>query len=225
MAILADIAILEVALRNAMHGALDWQWGPFWYQTAPSQTFDQRSRDSITSAWNKIPKGRRSHVNDPALPGRLVANCMFGFWANLLDEGGPITKGGRKKADYDALWLVLRRAFKGGRAEAKTSGAKYRRVWVHSVVKEVNDLRNRVAHHEPVINGYPLSGQNRRRAVRQGHEACLKLARMLDSNLAAWIAANSTVPAILSNRPTSMPVDTTRCLMSPHLVAAGYPDF
>lgn len=224
MAILADIAILEIAMRNAMDEAMVRRWGSCWYES-PGPTFDKRTLGQLSTAWSRIPKGRRSRRNDPALPGRLVANCMFGFWTNLLDEGGPIGSGPRdEKADYDDLWLVLRRGFKGGRAEAKASGEKYRREWVHSVVKVVNDLRNRAAHHEPLINGFPLSGQQRRLTAQQGHDTCLKLARMLDSNLEAWIAASSTVPSLLSARPTGTTI-AARCSTSPHLVAAGYPDY
>lgn len=151
---------------------------------------------------------------------------MFGFWANLLDEGGPIGFGPRDaKADYEILWLELRRAFKGGRAEARTAGQPYRRKWVHSVVKEVNDLRNRCAHHEPLINGFPLSGQSRRRSAHDGHQTCLRLARMLDSRLAAWVSLDSRVPALLAQRPTAAGGLQTKCTCSPHMALEGYPDF
>lgn len=224
MAILADIAMLEVAMRNAIDTALERKWGPHWYEKGP--VFDQRSMGQLATAWSRIPKGKKSNRNDPALPGRLVANCMFGFWANLLDEGGPTGKGPRdEKADYDALWLVIRREFKGARAEARASKAKYRREWVHGVVKIVNDLRNRAAHHEPLINGFPLNGQQRRLTAQQGHENCLKLARMLDSNLATWIESTSTVPRLLATRPVAGQTHAPRCTAAAHEVAAGYPDF
>ncbi|MBU4616215.1 hypothetical protein IM877_15985 [Rhodococcus sp. GG48] len=224
MAILADIAMLEIAMRNAIDTALIRQWGPRWYESGP--TFDQRTMGALATAWGRIPNGRKSNRNDTALPGRLVANCMFGFWTNLLDEGGPIAKGPRDaKADYDALWLVIRREFKGARAEAKASGVKYRREWVHGVVKIVNDLRNRAAHHEPLINGFPLNGQQRRLTAQQGHDSCLKLARMLDSHLAAWIESTSTVPHLLATRPTTGITHAARCVASAHVVAAGYPDY
>lgn len=225
VAILADIAVIEVALRNAMHEALTYQWGDHWYEGS-DPVLDLRSAGQLKTAWERLPRRRLRDRADPDLPGRLIANCMFGFWANLLDAGGPIGTGPRSgiTADYDQLWLVLRRAFKGGRAEARVANEPYRRPWVHSVVKEVNDLRNRTAHHEPLINGFPLTGQQRRKTATEGHAACMRLARMLDSDLASWLAASSTVPALLAVKPSALR-QSHRCISSPHALVSGYPDF
>lgn len=203
-AFLADIAILEVSMRNAMHTALVNEWGAQWYQDGPA--LDQRSSDQLSKAWDRIPRTQRENLTtNRAVAGRLVANCMFGFWTNLLDQGGPTgLKPPRDEANYEQTWQrALRKAFKGARSEAKAApGGKFDRQWVHAQVKEVNDLRNRVAHHESLVKGFPLIGQSERRTAAEGHEACLRVARMLDRNLAAWLANNSQVPRLLSARPS-----------------------
>lgn len=49
VAFLADIAILEVALRNAMHDAASSQWGCHWY-ASPEVRLDDRSLGQLSQA-------------------------------------------------------------------------------------------------------------------------------------------------------------------------------
>ena len=64
---------------------------------------------------------------------------------------------------------------------------------------------NRVAHHEPLLNGVPLRGQThrnekRRRTVEEAFAQILSLARMIDTDLATWLVANSEVPGVMSRK-------------------------
>ena len=206
-AILADLAIVEVALRNAMHAALTITYGPAWYEQIP---LDDRSKGQITRAWSYLVNPKQG---DPTTPGRLVAQCMFGMWVNLLDAGGYAGKAPRRShVDYESLWRsTLNKAFPGGRAEARRDpdpNATFTRTWVHSIAKTVNVLRNRVAHHEPLHNGFPLPGQQasqqqpaRRLTAAEGIDSYMKLARMIDRDLAEWITCNTRVPQLLADRP------------------------
>jgi hypothetical protein len=200
-AILADIAILEVALRNALNAALISHFDTQeWYKL--DINLDDRSQKALAAAWNQLSKPLRT-------PGRLVSRLMFGFWVGLLDAGGysgPEPQAFRR--DYEQLFrTVLHHAFPGGRPEARAASAAFTREWVHGVVVVVQNLRNRAAHHEPLVGGFPLHGQRDRHGnvVRisavDGHDACMRLARLLDRNLAKWLAANSAVPALLASRP------------------------
>lgn len=209
IAMLADIAILEVAMRNAMHKALSAIWGGAWYENVDLE-LDDRSIGQLRRAWADLPNPVKRNRADPQLPGRLVARCMFGFWANLLDAGDYVgAEPRRRKVDYEALWRsALNEAFIGGAAEARSEGARYTRPWAHEAVRTVNALRNRVAHHEPLINGFPLPGQGRRLSAADGHDACRKLARMIDRNLADWLDRSSQVPVLLHSRPAQRLADT-----------------
>lgn len=199
---LADIAIVEVAFRNAMHKALATRWGSRWYEDQ-SLRLDDRSLSQLRSAWNQLPRGVKANRGDPAVPGQLVAHCMLGFWVNLLDAGdhaGPEPR--RVKVNYEALWrFSLNKAFPGGRVEAAALNERFTRHWAHSVAKTVSTLRNRAAHHEPLVNGFPMPGQQHRLSAVEGHEAYLRLARMLDRNLEGWLLATTRVPAIISAKP------------------------
>ncbi|MFT4035574.1 MAG: hypothetical protein QM679_08370 [Patulibacter sp.] len=201
-AMLADIAIVEVALRNAMHDALAAVWGPLWFAD-PAVRLDERSAGQLASAWKSLPSNHRGDRSDPQLPGRLVARCMLGFWVNLLDAGDHVGAHPRRmRVDYERLWRqALHRAFRGGRAEARARGDRYTRDWAHAIAKNVNTLRNRAAHHEPLVNGFPLPGQNRRLTAEQGHAEVMTLARMLDRDLATWINQDTAVHRLLATRP------------------------
>lgn len=194
-AAIADIAILEVAMRNAMNRALEHLAGrPDWY--VDDIGLDNRSQRAVAKAWAQVPASRRT-------PGRVVAQLMFGFWRDLLEAGGATGDGPRKTtADYENLWRQhIRTAFPGGRAIAGAEGQQFTRSWTLSVVKEVHALRNRAAHHEPLINGFPMPGENRRLSAQQGHQACVKLASLLDRHLATWLTANSHMARVLPTRP------------------------
>ena len=205
-AILADLAIVEVALRNALHTALTNYHGPQWFQNI---ALDDRSLKQVERAWGYLRNPAPGH---PATPGRLVAQCTFGMWVNLLDAGGYAGREPRRiHADYEQLWRsTLRTAFPGGRHEARNDpnpNASFTRTWVHSVAKTVNVLRNRVAHHEPLHNGFPLPGQRSgqqqpsRLTAAEGVDAYMRLTRMIDRNLAEWIVDNTTVTALMAARP------------------------
>lgn len=225
MAFLADIAILEVALRNALHEAATVAWGSHWYSEA-HVALDERSCRQLSTAWGQLPKSVKNRPTDSDVPGRVVAQCMFGFWTNLLDSGSHIGNPPRRVAvDYEELWnKAFKHAFPGGRIEARArrnaliaelpqtpdrqaeivrlkQEVAFTRNWVHGVCKNINDLRNRVAHHEPLISGFPLNGQSRRMSAAEGHEEIRSLTRMIDHKLATWLDNNSTVPSILQQRP------------------------
>lgn len=194
VAFFADLAFLEVALRNAMNARLTAKWGPTWYAD-PDVLLDERSCRQLADAWRRI-------TGDPT-PGRVVAQCMFGFWRGLLDRGDHVGRGPRRvRCDYELLWRgVLDRAFPGGRAEARSQGRRWERDYARAVVSRINDLRNRIAHHEPLITGLPLSGQNVRLSAQEAHEECLRLAAMLDRDLRTLLVATSRVPSVLARRP------------------------
>lgn len=194
VALLADIAILEVALRNALNDQLTSAYGAHWYHLDIG--FDGRTRENLARAWNDLPQGRKT-------PGHLVARLMFGFWRDLLSAGGYVGKEPQRfPTDYESLWrTVFHHAFPGGRAIASADGAHFTRSWTLETVSVVHAVRNRAAHHEPFISGFPLPGQQTRLNAQQGHVACLKLARLLDRDLASWLDSNSSVPRTLAARP------------------------
>ncbi len=194
VAFLADLAILEVALRNAMSAQLETRWGAAWYENL-DMPLDDRSMNTLNQAW------KRAH--EPKTPGKIVAQCMFGFWRGLLDKGDYAGKAPRRvRCNYEVLWRgVLDKAFPGGRTQAKLENQRWNREYALAIVTRVNELRNRVAHHEPLVRGLPLSGQKVRITAQEAHEDTLRLAAMLDRDLHSFLLSRSNVPTLLKNRP------------------------
>lgn len=199
-AFMRDLAILEISLRESLHRAATEAWGTHWFRLIP---LDDRSEKALARAWAYLPAHLREDPLGDDVPGRLVANCTFGFWTNLLDKGGHRGTGPRReRVDYDENWRALRRAFPDGRNEAarqrtlhpdRANEINFSRAWVHSVCKRVNDIRNRVAHHEPTINGFPIEGQGARLTITEAREEILVLARMIDSAFGEWLDNSSQV--------------------------------
>jgi len=193
-ALLADVALLEVALRNALNKQLVLAFGPDWYRQDIG--LDDRTRNALALAWKKLPHGKRT-LDD------LVSRLMFGFWRDLLSAGGYLGREPQRfQCDYEKLWRsALHLAFPGGKAIATAEGGRFTRTWTLEIVSLVHATRNRAAHHEPFITGFPLPGQHSRVTVEHAYAASLKLAGLLDRDLAIALASLSSVPSVLSVRP------------------------
>lgn len=168
------LGMVEVLLRNAMHTQLvHWQLrrgrSCAWFDD-PTTGLHQRSIDDVTKA--------RGRLHVPATQGRIVAELPFGFWRYLLERRYQTT-----------LWpQALRRGF-------PHLGAGGRRV-LRDTVLDLQGLRNRIAHHEP-IHGIDLSRR---------HRQSLDVAGYIDPAAARWVQRLSRVPSVLQRRPPSAPV-------------------
>jgi len=116
---------LEVAVRNAMHETLKTALGRAdWYDHVPLYHL----QSTLNHAKQKLTENGKAHD-----PGRMVAELSFGFWTSLT---GPKFAAG--------LWNpYLHRAF---------AHKKLRRKEAHPRLDRIRKLRNRVAHHEPILN-------------------------------------------------------------------------
>jgi hypothetical protein len=198
LAMFKDVGLVEIALRNSMDQALSDVFGERWF--ARAELFDDATQRNISTAWARNGLSRCATKNQP---GKLVASLTFGFWANLLSRGsysrGEAPFDGKRSYD-ELLWRPsLHNAFPG-------SGGS--RSEVLSVVTDVRHVRNRIAHHKPVLWGISLPGQLdkstgrvRRLDVSEAHEATLVLASYLDAQLADWLRAESRVPGLLGEHP------------------------
>lgn len=199
-----DIAVAEVALRNTLHDELSAHFGANWYTRR--DLFDDKTRETISSAWSK---NGISKLPVATHGGKLVASLTFGFWTTLLTRGSHSrgTAPFDQKLSYDELlWKpALHKSFPG------SPGTRA------SVMDEavcVRNIRNRVAHHESVVWGIPMPGQidhktgkPRRLGLAASHGRILTLAGFMDSNLKAWISANSRFSSMIAACP--VPNSTT----------------
>lgn len=215
-AFFVDIALLEVALRNSLDRALVQRYGKAWHEQSRTLFNDRVYRD-FEKIWERLKLGTAGDSEQAR--GRLIAGATFGTWTNMLDAGtqpvfrGPST-GLLSLIDHEIIWdrATLLMAFPGSRKimAREQPGKPLNRGWVHAQVKLVHQLRNRVAHHEPLINGFPLNGQKDRfgnpirRTAREAFEDCLRLAQMIDRALAVSLKDQSRVPEMLAKDPRLM---------------------
>ncbi len=167
----------EVILRNA----LDEQLAEYhrrrrrgdglWYADARMPWANpKRTLETIKTARDRATSDGR----DPEIPGKVVAELSMGFWRLLLASSSQMS-----------LWApALYRAFPHMRPTAQ-------RHPVYERVNRLNDLRNRIAHHEPI--------HRKNLAARFGD--LLQVAAWIDPAAAAWIDETSRVQAVLADRP------------------------
>lgn len=155
---------VEVVLRNAMHNRLSEAHGANWYDNVSLIDKNSRQLETAKSNLRKEPGG--------ANPPNVVASLSFGFWVLLLSHQYEMT-----------LWRpTLRKAFPHIRT--------IKRRQVHVPLKELKDLRNRIAHHRPIFF-HPL---------RERYRDLLEVIRWISPHTKKWVAAHSRVEAILEER-------------------------
>jgi Abi-like protein len=162
---------VEVLVRNAMHQRLAmWSAQAYgdesrWYLD-PGHVFSTKTLKSIEMARANAAKDGR-----PETPGGVVAELTFGFWRFLLIRA------------YDqSLWKPCLRHVWPGQSQRRT---------VHEPFEKLHNLRNRIAHHEPIY----------RLPLRDLHTAALTLATWTCPHTAAWIRSECEVLATLDARP------------------------
>lgn len=167
------ISYVEVPLRNAMayelaQLAIDADDDRHWWEHR--EWFEERSLDDIDRAVQRLDNRGREITN-----GRLVAELNLGFWRYLLD----------KRHDRTLWRRALYRAFPN---LAGTRGDVYR------AVVEMNRLRNRIAHHEPIFL-----------LDHVAHEkGLLEIAGWICADYSAWAQAKSRVRHVVALKPAGL---------------------
>lgn len=166
-----DIGHLEVLFRNALDRQLreyfqEERCGIPWF-LLPTPG-GENVADAVTTVRERLrPLGKESRH-------QIVAGLSFGFWSGLLG------------ARYEELWRdCIHRAF------PNSSG---RRKQVSTAMERVRKFRNRLAHHDSMINvDVPFE-------VRH----IIQLASFIDKDAANWLERRSTTMAVYGQRPTAI---------------------
>ncbi|TWI06382.1 Abi family protein [Aerolutibacter ruishenii] len=163
------LQMLEVALRNRIHDVLSARYGEFWFDE-PRVLVGADMRKRIDEARTTLSRMRR-----PETPGRLVAALTFGFWTGLFGS------------DYETLWQRALYAI-----AQRDNGKGLRRKDFSAPIGKVRDLRNRIAHHEPILHE-PLG---------ERYASIVQLTRWLVPAGAQWCETYSVLPQVLAGAPT-----------------------
>jgi hypothetical protein len=119
---------LEVTLRNRIHAVMTESQHEAWFSDDGFLLGD-RQPEQLAKAIEDIKRGKREPT-----PGRIVAEVTFSFWTAMFGN------------QYDGLWQTTLN--KVGR---KPNGKGLRRKDVSAPLTPIRILRNRIAHHEPII--------------------------------------------------------------------------
>lgn len=118
---------LEVALRNRFDSVISQEHGPEWFH---NKRFTRAvpQAEKVAQALTSLKQERKEPT-----PGRIVAALPFGFWTAFTNT------------TYEEEWrrLFFRVGRKGNRNLARKDLAK--------PLSRFRKLRNRIAHHEPIL--------------------------------------------------------------------------
>lgn len=156
---------VEVVLRNQFHRALSLRYGVVgghgskdWYAHV---YLSPLSREKIRDITHRR-QGNQWVPNIPApSPDDVVSGLTFGFWPRLLDL--------RKDALNQSIdWgSILLDVLPGHRQRQRSHWAKRKHQdGIFSRLALCNELRNRIAHHEPIWKQGPLMEEGRPRQGR-----------------------------------------------------------
>lgn len=164
------LQVVEIALRNVLNDALIIIFGPDWWQNGPCRTHLGPKRiDEIDKAETRLINKYGGTPNRD----QLVASLMFGFWAALTHP--KVTR----------LWPARRFAAFPNLPAAKSIDD------ISATVDRVQDLRNRIFHHEPLIG----------RDVLSDYADITDLLGWICPQTAVWMRKNASVPALIREKP------------------------
>lgn len=161
---------LERTLRHAMAEQLTTRFHRTDWWDHPEIDLHHVSRRKITAIQRKLARDRRRTPTAEAVQRELT----LGFWVSLLGPGN----------DYETrLWRpTLRHAFPSYRGPRKP---------LHQNLDTLRELRNQVAHHEP-IGSRPLAADR---------DSAYRILGYLSADVHDWAAAEDRIPQLLSERP------------------------
>lgn len=122
------LQMLEVALRNRIHAVMTEAVNESWFHER-GLLLGEWQPEQLAKAIQDIEESRKEPT-----PGRIVAALTFSFWTAMFGK------------DYETLWQTT--LHKIGR---KQNGKGLRRKDFSGPLAQIRSLRNRIAHHEPVI--------------------------------------------------------------------------
>jgi hypothetical protein len=167
-ALLTPISVCEVVIRNAVDDALSalhgtsWPWAQGFYLSLSTH-----ARSTLVDARNK---------QSSTSTGKVIAELSFGFWENMF------------KASFDAaLWTPHLARVLPNLAMPVHLGRGH----VHTELAKLRKLRNRIAHHEPLLT---LNAQQ----TMNDLQALIAL-RCQDT--AAWMAQTNDLTPLFAAKP------------------------
>jgi hypothetical protein len=120
--------MLEVALRNRIHAVMTEARHEGWFHD-DGMLLGEWQSEQLAKAIKDVEADGKA-----ATPGRIVAALTFSFWTSMFGK------------DYETLWQTTLH-----RIGRKADGKGLRRKDFSTPLARIRTLRNRIAHHEPIL--------------------------------------------------------------------------
>ncbi len=147
------LQMLEVALRNRIDSVLSDVAGATWFDQ-PEYHANPRQPEMLAKARQDLTEAHKQ-----AMPGAIVAALTFGYWTAMLGK------------EYENTWQTNLH-----RIAQRADGKGLRRKDFTKLLGPLRPLRNRIAHHEPILHWN----------LRKHHAALLELTGWLSPVAADW---------------------------------------
>ena len=180
-AFLVPLHICEVVMRNAVSDAIasvygaNWPWSPAFEQSLPSppgRVYNPR-RD-LTSHRGPVPNG----TVEQSTTGKVIPKLSFVFWQQMFT--------GRHDG---RLWTRHIRTVLPNLPQGLTTASC--RKMLHDELEKIRKFRNRIAHHEPIIN----------RQLTTDFQDIANLISCRCATTSNWMIRNQQVVTLVAARP------------------------
>lgn len=164
---------LEILLRNRTHQVLAARHGPLWFDATTAVLGIARQYDQVRTATADLQRQGRAIT-----PGGIISHLTFGFWTMMFNK------------EHEVLWQQTLH-----RISADPGKRGLRRKQISAPLVRIRQLRNRIAHHEPILH-WPL---------RQHHADMMQLMEWIAPPAAAWCRQHDRFPALLAQWERQLP--------------------
>jgi hypothetical protein len=190
---------VEVTLRNTIHDRLTSHFGRDDWWASTDLVLDDITSETLTEV---VRRHRKQLAKGTIGAGKVLADLMLGTWVMLLGRGGTSALG--RAIDYEAnLWRpALRFGFATGSLTPSGRVRRPTRDAVHQRASNLQRLRNRAAHHEPIFDGIRLAGTKDRIDLLTVWEQAVELLGWMNPDLAGVHRATPTLPHVFAARPS-----------------------
>ncbi len=170
-ALLAPLHICEVVVRNAVSEAIESLYGPLW-------PWSQGFQRSLPNPHGPVYKPQRDLLNQSrkfTTAGKIIPELKFVFWQQMFDS--------RHEA---RLWSTQLHRVLPHLDRTKPIGIL--RQELHDRLEAIRQLRNRIAHHEPIF----------KRNLADEFQSTVQLVHYRSPIVASWMLSNQHASAVLN---------------------------
>lgn len=178
-----SIQAFEVTIRNALDEALEVKYGVDWpTDTGLHRSLETKNLRKLQSAIDKLTRPHwRAPAGTPRIPlcrHSLISELTLGFWQGFFTQ----------RFERHLLSSTLPSIFPN---MDHTTSVTTRRLHLHGLVEDIRELRNRIAHHEPIFD----------RSITLVHRSLLTLVDYRCQQTRSWIQVSFPITALISQKP------------------------